>query len=193
MSGATAQADGSSHRAPLGNRLKALRLSKSLTLSDVAAQTDISKSFLALVEAGRTDISIGRLLRLSEFFGVSLIDLLPAADREGPSVVRRKDRRTVNSQRERIRTELLAADTGGKITSMLATIGAKGQTKEYRQHPGMEFVLVLEGELTINFEDGSATVLAEGDSACFDSGRSHSYSNSAGGQTQFLSLSHPES
>src|SRR4051812_20518444 len=60
----------------IGAQLRALRVSRGLSLSKVAEGTGISKSFLALVEAGRSDITIGRLMRIVEFFGVSINDLL---------------------------------------------------------------------------------------------------------------------
>jgi len=181
--------EAAAHQPGLGDRLKALRASGELRLEDVASATRISRSFLSLVEAGKTDISIGRLLRLADYFGVALMDLVPAASSESPTVVRRLDRSVLNSPSERIRTEFLASDRDGKLTCMLAVLGPKGETKEYRQHPGVEFVIVLDGHLTIRFGDGTATSLVEGDSVCFDSRRSHSYSSGGDGEARFLSLS----
>jgi transcriptional regulator with XRE-family HTH domain len=173
----------------LGQRLRALRNGRSLALGEVATATGISKSFLSLVEGGRSDISIGRLLRLAEYFGVGLVDLLPQTDINGPTVIRRGDRRVVNSRREHVATHLLAADFAGQLTSMLAVFDVGGGTKDFRQHHGLEFVLVLAGQATIEFADGTKTVLDEGDSACFDPSRSHSYSNSGDEELQLLSLS----
>jgi len=60
----------------LGARLKRLRLAQQLTLQEVAANVGLSYSFLSMLERGRTDISLGRALRLASFFDVPLSDLL---------------------------------------------------------------------------------------------------------------------
>src|SRR3954471_20515085 len=65
----------------LGLRLRQLRLARSLSLAEVAQATNISASFLSLVENGRSDVSIGRLTRLVQFYGVSLSDVIPGTER----------------------------------------------------------------------------------------------------------------
>src|SRR4051812_28348017 len=55
--------------APLGAALRGLRRARRLSLQDVAEATAISASFLSLVETGKSDITIGRLVRLVEFYG----------------------------------------------------------------------------------------------------------------------------
>ena len=173
----------------LGARLRALRTARSLALGEVATRSGMSKSFLALVESGRSDISISRLLRLAEFFEVGLVDLLPQSNHDGVTVIRRADRTIVSSRAEKSKTHLLAADNNRSLTSMLAMFGVGGGTKDFRQHRGLEFVYVLSGQATIEFIDGSSTTLKEGDSACFDPSRSHSYANSGDEELQLISLS----
>src|SRR4051812_17974209 len=60
----------------LGTTLRAIRTSRRLSLADVADATQISPSFLSLVELGKSDITIGRLTRLADFYKVSFSDLL---------------------------------------------------------------------------------------------------------------------
>lgn len=172
----------------LGQSLRKLRTSRSFALGEVAAQTGISKSFLGLVETGRSDISIGRLLRLTEFFGVGLVDLLPPSSREGPTVVRRSQRTVVNSRAEKSKTYMLASDDAHRLSSMLAVFGADGATKDFRRHRGLEFIYVIAGKMTLEFADGRECVLDEGDSVCFDANRSHSYKNSGDEELRILSF-----
>lgn len=75
----------------LGRRIKALRLSRGLTLREVAAETGLSSSYLSLVETGRNEPTIGRLLRLAAYLEVGLGDLIPERDRDQPAVLRRGD------------------------------------------------------------------------------------------------------
>ena len=64
----------------LGARLRAIRADRGLSLSAVAEATGISTSFLSLVETGKNDITFGRLRRLIDYYGVTLIDLLPPSE-----------------------------------------------------------------------------------------------------------------
>src|SRR6185312_16438210 len=76
-------------------RLKALRAARGVSLAQVEAATAISSSFLSLVEQGRSDISIGRLMRLVAYYDVDLADLLadlPAERHVEMQVVRHGER-----------------------------------------------------------------------------------------------------
>ena len=52
----------------LGGALRALRRERKLSLGDVSSATGISASFLSLVENGKSDITVGRLMRLAGFY-----------------------------------------------------------------------------------------------------------------------------
>ena len=73
----------------LGARLKSVRRARRLSLAEVSEATDVSASFLSLVENDKSDIAIGRLVRLIEFYGISIADLLPGEGGSGsyPDVV----------------------------------------------------------------------------------------------------------
>src|SRR5450631_1832035 len=77
-----------------------LRKESGHSLATVAKGTGLSISFLSLVEAGKSDISFGRLLRLVAFYGVALGDLLPKSQRAAAHVVRATERRHVYSPAE---------------------------------------------------------------------------------------------
>jgi transcriptional regulator with XRE-family HTH domain len=86
--------------AGLGSALRAARQAKSLSLSEVTAATGISSSFLSLVENGKSDITIGRLVRLVTFYGIHLADLVPVAPAAEPDLVRKSEQRTLPSPAE---------------------------------------------------------------------------------------------
>lgn len=58
-----------------GQKLQKLRKSKSLTLQELEAMTDIDNSNLSKYEAGSIDIRLSTLYRLSKAFGISLSKL----------------------------------------------------------------------------------------------------------------------
>jgi transcriptional regulator with XRE-family HTH domain len=68
------------HQPALGRRLKALRHNRGLSLKEVGAETGVSASFISMVETGRNDLSVGRLLVLADFYGVGLDDIVAELD-----------------------------------------------------------------------------------------------------------------
>lgn len=81
------------NRVDLGTRLRSLRAERGLSLSQLEAATNISSSFLSLVESGKSDITISRLVRLADFFDVELNDLVEGSrvDRRPLEVIRDGD------------------------------------------------------------------------------------------------------
>ena len=79
------------HQPALGRRLKALRTSRGLSLKELGAETGVSASFLSMVESGRNDLSVGRLMVLADFYGVGLDDVLPGRRTDRHLAVRHAD------------------------------------------------------------------------------------------------------
>ncbi len=99
-------------RGSVGAALRQVRTARMLSLQDVAKGTGISASFLSMVEKDRSDITIGRLVKLIDFYGISLTDLLPlSAATEYPEVVEPGARKPLHSPAEGISISLLAVDT----------------------------------------------------------------------------------
>jgi quercetin dioxygenase-like cupin family protein len=146
---------------------------------------------LSLVENGRSDITMGRLLKLVTFYGAHIADVLPLQEPHDPVVVRRGEQREVESPSEGMRIAVLAPEREHKMTPSLALVAPEGASAEYSRHPGDEFIYVLEGSLTIEFEGAEPIRLDEGDSAYFDSERPHGYRNSDHRPARFLTISTP--
>lgn len=160
----------------VGRKLRELRLSRGRSLAEVAEATELSPSFLSLVETGKSDISIGRLVRLVQFYGVGLADLLPTAG-DSPEVVRSGERRHVISESEGIDQYLLAPDANRTMMPLLVSYEPGGQTLDPSSHPGEEWIHVLEGTMALDLEGSERVILNPGDSAYFHSDRLHSLSN----------------
>jgi transcriptional regulator with XRE-family HTH domain len=172
----------------LGRRLKALRFSRGLSLKDVAAKTGVSASFLSMVETGRNEMTVGRLVLMADFYEVGLGDLLPERDMERPVVLRRDDRRTVDSSDRRVRTELLASWHHGEMTSSFLHFDAGAKLSQLAPHAGPEFVLALLGTVAIKFANDTSVVLEEGDSVWFEASRRHHYVNVGESEAQILAF-----
>jgi transcriptional regulator with XRE-family HTH domain len=161
----------------LGRRLRSTRLEHNLSLSDVAERTGISASFLSLVENGKSDITIGRLTRLVECYGLSITDLIPPPTPAQAFVVRASEAALLHSAAEGIDFFLLVPNVKRTMMPMLVEIQPGASLAEYGRHPGEEFVHVIEGELTLDLEGVEPRVLAPGDSAYYDAQHPHLFRN----------------
>jgi transcriptional regulator with XRE-family HTH domain len=173
--------------AGVAEQLRLVRRQRGLTLAQVASATSISTSFLSLLEAGKSDITIGRLMRLVHFYGISITDLLPSSDGADPvGVTRRENQKMFVSPSEGIKDYLLAPDTKRTMLPLLATFERGGKNVEPAEHEGEEFVHILDGNLTVEIAGHDPVVLRKGDSLYFAADMPHSYANTGSGVTRAL-------
>ena len=163
----------------LGSTLRAVRTSRRLSLTEVADATHISASFLSLVELGKSDITIGRLARLAEFYRVSFTDLLGGAELSDADVIRRHEQRLLHSPAEGIDVYLLTSETKRTMMPMLLYFEPGAELAEYGRHEGEEFVHVLQGSLALEIEGSEPRVLESGDSAYYSAERPHLFRNAS--------------
>lgn len=164
----------------VGARLRQVRTARGLSLAEVAQATGISASFLSLVEKERSDITIGRLVRLIEFYGISVTDLLPGTAATGyPEVVTPAERKYVHSPAEGIDVFLLTVDTRHQMMPLQVEFEPGAKLAEYGRHAGEEWVIVVEGELLLELEGAEPQVLKPGDTAYYPAERPHLFSNAS--------------
>ena len=175
----------------LGAELRSLRLSSRYSISQVAKATQISPSFLSLVENGKSDITIGRLTRLVEFFGVSITDILPGNGGGDPDVVDLADRRLLHSPGEGIDLFLLARDTNRTMMPQLLVFEPGAKLAEPGRHAGEEFIHVLEGRLTLELEGSEPRVLDAGTSAYYRGDRPHTFGNAGSASLRVICVVTP--
>ncbi len=176
----------------VGRRLRELRRSRDLSLAQVAAGTGISSSFLSLVEKGKSDITITRLMKLVHFFGTSVADLLPEhPSMADPIVVRAGERTLVELPGERIDVYLLAHEPRKAMMPTLNEYRQGGRMDEWAEHDGEEFVYALDGALLLEFHDGTAVTLAAGDSAYYRATVPHRLRNVGSGRARFIGVTTP--
>lgn len=134
------------HRQSLALTLRRLRLERGLSQSDLARATGISSSFLSLVEQGRSDITIGRLLRLAEFYDLEINDLLDGgavASRHPVQVLRADRENMIHSATEGVDLFDLASGSRWTLVPRLGVHqpGSKVEIRHLHEHETMLFVL----------------------------------------------------
>jgi quercetin dioxygenase-like cupin family protein len=189
-----AAASGTAAPENLGKALRAARLARGLSLGQVAQATDISRSFLSLVENGKSDITIGRLTRLIDHYGISIADLVPTAPPADAEVVRPDERRQLHSTTEGIDFFLLAPDSRRSMMPMLVEFEPGAGLAEHGRHHGDEFIIVLAGQLELELEGSKLRHLRAGDAAYYSAERPHRFRNaSARKELRILCVNTPPS
>ena len=163
---------GSALERHLGTTLRELRTRDRLTLAEVAAQAGLSRGMLSKIENGQASASLDSLSKIAKALGVSLAHLfrqfdMPAGGAqhvrasEAMQVVRRGTRRGHTYH-------LLAYDQGPRkaFEPFLITMDDASEVFPTFEHPGTEFIHMLEGE--IEYRHGQQThLLGPGDSLTF--------------------------
>jgi transcriptional regulator with XRE-family HTH domain len=178
VDGATAESFITEKR--IGERIKRLRLKRSMGLVELGKHTGLSASFLSQLETGRVVPTLRNLARIAMVFNK---DLSFFFESEPVALFR------VHRKNDRVRLPQTGVDDP---TYFFESIGfmvpdrqldpyyaeflpvKKAQEIRPHVHPGFEFLYVLEGELEVRHGD-AVQVLYPGDGVYFDASAPHSY------------------
>lgn len=178
VDGATAEAFIAEKR--IGERIKRLRLKKSMGLVELGKHTGLSASFLSQLETGRVVPTLRNLARIAVVFNK---DLSFFFESEPMSLFR------VHRKHDRVRLPQTGVDDptyffesmgfmvpDRQLDPYYAEFLPVKKTQEIRPHvhPGFEFLYVLDGELEVRHGD-TRQVLTRGDGVYFDASTPHSY------------------
>jgi transcriptional regulator with XRE-family HTH domain len=171
----------------LGDDLRAAREAKGWSLRAVASAVGISPSLLSQVETNKVNPSVSTLYALVSYLGVSMDELLRPAGQTGSNspaestsgaIQRFEDNPTIQME-SGVTWERLAVGKFGQVDPLVTTYapgGSSGNEGRMMRHAGIEYGLLMEGELTL-YLDFDSVVVRAGDSMCFDSMRPHRYFN----------------
>jgi transcriptional regulator with XRE-family HTH domain len=184
----------------IGERIKHLRLKKSMGLVELGRHTGLSASFLSQLETGRVVPTLRNLARIAMVFSK---DLSYFFDPE-PRTLFRMHRRD-----ERVRMPQTGADDPSYFFESLGYHVPDRQLDPYfaeflpvkegrmpraHQHTGCEFLYLLSGGLDVRHGDATHHVEA-GDAIYFDANTVHSYlcTGKAPATAVIVTLQHPPS
>jgi transcriptional regulator with XRE-family HTH domain len=164
----------------IGERIKRLRLKKSMGLVELGRHTGLSASFLSQLETGRVVPTLRNLARIAMVFSK---DLSYFFETEPHTLFR------VHKKKERVRLPQTGVDDPTYYFESLGYMVPDRQLDPYyaefvplkkntdarpHVHPGYEFLYLLEGELEIRHSD-KVYVLEAGDGVYFDASTPHAY------------------
>lgn len=160
----------------VGARLRHIRKSKGLTLSEVAQRTNMSIGFLSNLERDISSPTLDSLWHICEALDISLIKLLETSDGNG-RLIRADEREIILKHNNSAKYETINFGDD-KMEGILITLEPKCEYARPWKHSYEELGLVLEGELTILFEE-EEYLLHEGDAFYVEAKKMHSLSNHA--------------
>lgn len=159
----------------VGEIIKRLRLQRGRSLREVAAASGVSVSFLSQVERGQSDIALGRLARIAQYFDHDVGSLLGyTARRAQPQFVRDDDRLSID-RGEGVRYEVLRLP-GVAMEVILIEFAPRTAFRDTLTHEGIDIFLVTHGEtvLSVNGIDYS---MRSGDCAVWSAAYKHRIRN----------------
>jgi len=165
----------------IGEKIRALRLKKSMGLVELGKHTGLSAALLSKLERGKLFPTLPTLLRVALVFGVGLEFFFTDERKRRVVAIARKNERIrfpekPGSSEVAYFFECLDYPaTERKFNTFLAEFqDVPPEKSKPHQHPGVEFVYLLSGTLDIKVgnEDFS---LEAGDAIYFDSAVQHSY------------------
>src|SRR5215510_11660190 len=134
----------------VGQRLRAIRLLRRLTLREVAKSAGVSESFVSQLERGRSSASVATLQRLAAAVGIEVSDLFAGESQSGPHVLRRSERQQLEWGHLG-RKALLTPKPFQMLEVVAAAFDPGGSTGDepYTHGDSEELLLVLAGRVQL--------------------------------------------
>lgn len=175
----------------IGERIRRLRMKRSMGLVELGKKTGLSASFLSQLETGRVVPTVRNLARIAMAFNKDLSFFF----REDAPVSFR-----ILRQNERVRLQRVLPSGSNFLSENLSTLITDGSmvpciaefratTEEVVFHPrvfeGIEFALIVKGALTL-ISENETRALEAGDVAWLDASRKRSYTCEAGQEARAI-------
>jgi len=168
----------------IGEKLRTLRLKKSMGLVELGKHTGLSAALISKLERGKLFPTLPTLLRIAMVFGVGLEFFFTDERKRHALSIIRKDERKRFPERPGVSDiayffeSLDFKASERKLCAYFADFEPIAAEKvRPHQHPGVEFVYIMTGKLAIKIGSDEHE-LDEGDAIYFDSSVLHSYRRS---------------
>jgi transcriptional regulator with XRE-family HTH domain len=160
----------------VGEKIKALRESKGLSLKELAERSGFSTALLSQMENHLISPSLGTMIKLAAAFGVKVGDFLGESQGEPFTIVRKDERKKISrfASKDGVKygygyESLGSGKKDRHMEPFIVTLEpATVKVSKISVHEGEEFIFVLEGEMEVVLENHT-DVLYPGDSIYYDS------------------------
>ncbi|MGC9530201.1 MAG: helix-turn-helix domain-containing protein [Candidatus Bipolaricaulaceae bacterium] len=169
----------------IGEKLRALRRNKGLTLEELSAGCGLSVSFLSQVERGVSSPSIVSLSSICRVLEIPVAQVLTEHAQPASVVTKADDQLRIQIADSAVAYRYLSGNFPGRVVEVLINEFPAGHRHPLASHDGEEFGYVLEGHLILRLED-ERFPLDPGDSYHFLATRPHGYETTDGAGAQVL-------
>jgi transcriptional regulator with XRE-family HTH domain len=164
----------------IGRKIRTMRLKKKIGLVELGHHTGLSAAMLSKIERGKLFPTLPTLLRIALVFSVGL-DYFFSGPREKPAlaIIRKEDRlRFADEPGDEVNYHFESLDYPAverPVNAYYAEFEPVAPERvRMHDHPGIEFVYVLQGVLVMKIGDDEHQ-LSRGDAIYFDSSVPHGY------------------
>jgi transcriptional regulator with XRE-family HTH domain len=169
----------------LGDRIRAVRQDRKLTVRQLAGTAGVSPALISQVERGITDPSLDSLRRIAQALSVPLFDFFQQPEDGDVAVIRADSRMQIRSPHGDLTYTRLSPGYS-KVEVLEGMLEPGGCSSELPwSHPSEECAVVISGQLTVEV-DGDRRELEPGDSCYFDSRLPHRYVNNSNTPMVFM-------
>jgi transcriptional regulator with XRE-family HTH domain len=171
----------------LGERVRALRRERGLTLDLLAGQSGVSRAMISKLERGEKNPTLVVAAKVAEGLGVSLSQLVGVEERKEVDVVRRDRRMTMRDPETGFERQLLSPSFVGRGIEFIRNVVPEGSTAGgFPPHRAgvEEYIVVEKGHLRAVL-GGEEYLLEEGDALYFEANVAHRFDNAGEGECSY--------
>jgi transcriptional regulator with XRE-family HTH domain len=171
----------------LGERVRALRWERGLTLDVLAGRSGVSRAMISKLERGEKNPTLVVAAKVAEGLGVSLSQLVGVEERREIVVVPRERRMVVRDPDTGFERQLLSPSFGGRgiefINNVVPWGSSSGEFPPHRR--GVEEYVVVERGRLRAILGGEEYLLEEGDALYFEADVPHRFDNAGEGECSY--------
>ncbi len=133
----------------LGEKIREYRISKGMSMKDLAQETGLTSGFISQVERNLTEPSITSLRKLSDALEVAMFKFFIEED-ENKTVVRKNNRKKIKFAMSHATYELLSPTLNRQMEMLLGKLNPGAKTSaQPMSHDGEEVIYVISGKMHI--------------------------------------------
>jgi transcriptional regulator with XRE-family HTH domain len=140
------------HGPPVGSKLRAARQQRGMTISQLAAETNLSSGFISLLERDETSASVGTLFRICGALGIRIGSLF---EENRTNLVRGQERPSANFGGYGVEDELLTPGWERSLQVIESRIepGGRSGDEPHSFEADAELIYVLRGRLNVAMQE----------------------------------------
>lgn len=174
----------------ISEKIRNLRRKNDLTLKELSEKTGLSVSFLSQVENGTSSLAITSLKKIADALGVSINTFFEDCQNNNFHI-KSEEQHVIKMEGSNSEFVILSGKFSDRaMETMIVSIPPEKVHGHKFNHPGEEFVYVLEGAVIVEL-DGTDYFVKAGDSIHYPSTIPHMWKNPLEQTTRLLSIVTP--